>query len=111
MRSSRPLVLWLLAGVAGLGSLAWSFPRAYPFFPRPWSISRGEAVSLALERFRDLGPPVKTPYVVAVVNRDFVGERRLQGIAGAGGPPGSGRYSRADTKYPGRLSKTSFSTT
>ena len=27
------------------------------------------------------------------------------------GPPGSGRYSRADTKYPGRLSKTSFSTT
>jgi hypothetical protein len=85
MRSSRPLLLWLLAGLAGLGSLAWAFPRAFPFFPRPWSISREEAVSLALERFRDLGPPVKDPYVVAVINRDFVAERRLQLAARAGG--------------------------
>jgi DNA-binding transcriptional ArsR family regulator len=86
MRSSTTrLVLWLLAGIAGVALLAWAFPRAFPFFPRPWSISRGEAVSLALERFRDLGPAVKDPYVVAVINRDFVAERRLQVIAGAGG--------------------------
>jgi len=45
----------------------------------------GEAASLALERFRDLGTPVKDPYVVTVINRDFVGERRLQVMAGAGG--------------------------
>ena len=38
------------------------FPRAFPFFPRPWSISRAEAVDIALERFRDLGEPVKDPY-------------------------------------------------
>src|ERR1700709_1613276 len=95
MRNSTPRLLpWLLAGAAGLALLVGSFPRAFPFFPRPWSISRGEAVSLALERFRDLGPPVKDPYVVAAVNRDFVSERRLQLFAGAGGrrPAGLRRW-------------------
>ncbi len=85
MRSSRPLLLWLLAGLAGVVLLVWAFPRAFPFFPRPWTLSRGEAASLALERFRDLGPPVRDPYIISVVNRDFVGERRLQVMAGAGG--------------------------
>jgi hypothetical protein len=78
MRNPRSLALWLLAGVAGLVLLAWAFPRAFPFAPRQWTESRSEAVDLALERFRDLGPPVKSPYVVARLGRDFSLERRLQ---------------------------------
>jgi hypothetical protein len=58
----------------------WAYPRAFPFLPQPWSVSREEAVAIALERFRDLGEPVKEPYVVVVVDRDFFLERRLQNV-------------------------------
>ncbi|MFL6263840.1 MAG: PP2C family protein-serine/threonine phosphatase [Thermoanaerobaculia bacterium] len=78
MRNPRFLALWLLAGIAGLVLLAWGFPRAFPFAPRQWTASRAEAVDIALERFRDLGPPVKSPYVVARLGQDYFLERRLQ---------------------------------
>jgi hypothetical protein len=78
MRNVRSLALWSVAGVAGLVLLIWAFPRAFPFAPRPWTTSRAEAVDIALERFRDLGPPVKSPYVVARLGQDFLLERRLQ---------------------------------
>jgi hypothetical protein len=78
MRNARSLALWLLAGAAGLVLLAWAFPRAFPFAPRQWTASRAEAVDIALERFRDLGPPVKNPYVVARLGQDYLLERRLQ---------------------------------
>ena len=65
MRNPRSLVLWLLAGVAGLVLLAWAFPRAFPFFPGPGR-SRGprrwtspwSASATSASRSRD-------PYVVA----------------------------------------------
>jgi len=88
MRNARSLFLWLLAGAAGLGLLVWAYPRAFPFLPGPWSVSRDEAVAIALERLRDLGDPVANPYVVARLDRDILLERRLQlaydrqGIAG-----------------------------
>jgi len=78
MRHARSLLLWLLAGAAGLILLIWAYPLAFPFIPRPWSVSRAEAVAIALERFRDLGEPVKDPYVVVLADRDFLMERRLQ---------------------------------
>jgi hypothetical protein len=78
MRNPRSLALWLLAGVAGLVLLVWAYPRAFPFLPRRWSVSRAEAVDIARERFRDLGAPVKDAYVVAYLDRDSVLERRLQ---------------------------------
>ena len=78
MRNGRSLLVWLLAGVAGLILLAWAFPRAFPLLPKPWSVSRAQAVAIALERFRDLGEPVKDPYVVVVLDRDVLVERRLQ---------------------------------
>ncbi|HEY4593179.1 MAG TPA: hypothetical protein VIJ61_12270, partial [Thermoanaerobaculia bacterium] len=81
MRNARFLVLWLLAGIAGLVLLAWAFPRAFPFLPRPWTISRAEAVDIALERFRDLGEPVKNPYIVTRLTTDPLMERRLQRVA------------------------------
>jgi hypothetical protein len=78
MRHARSLLLWLLAGAAGLILLIWAYPRAFPFIPKPWSVSRAEAVAIALERFRDLGEPVKDPYTVVLADRDFLLERRLQ---------------------------------
>ncbi len=78
MRSPRSLALWLVAGVAGLILLVWAYPRAFPFLPRDWSVSRSEAVGIALERLRDLGEPVKDPYVVARLRQGIMLERRLQ---------------------------------
>jgi hypothetical protein len=78
MRNVRSLVLWLLAGIAGLVLLAWAYPRAFPFLPRHWSVSRAEAVAITLERVRDLGEPVKNPYIVPRLGQDFFLERRLQ---------------------------------
>ncbi len=81
MRNPRSIALWLIAGTAGLIVLAWAFPRAFPLLPKPWSITRGQAVAIALERFRDLGEPVKDPYIVARLESDFLMERRLQQAA------------------------------
>jgi len=80
MRHARSLLLWLLAGAAGLALMVWAYPRAFPFLPQHWSVARAEAVAVALERFRDLGEPVKDPYVVVLVDRDFLLERRLQNV-------------------------------
>ena len=78
MRNARSLVLWLLAGAAGLALLIWAYPRAFPLLPRDWTVSREEAVNIALERLRDLGEPVKDPYIVAILGPDPRLERRLQ---------------------------------
>jgi phosphoserine phosphatase RsbU/P len=77
MKSGRGLILWMVAGAAGLALLAGSYPRAFPFLPRHWTISRAEAVAIALERLRDLGPPVRDPYVVSLLSTDDALERRL----------------------------------
>jgi len=84
MRNARSLLLWLLAGIAGLVLLIWAYPRAFPFLPERWTVSRAEAVAIALERFRDLGEPVKDPYVVARMDQDSAMERRLQLAADRG---------------------------
>src|SRR6185295_3923464 len=78
MRNTRSFLLWLLAGAAGLLLMMWAYPRAFPFLPQLWSVSRDEAVAIALERFRDLGDPVKSPYIVALLEKDYAMERRLQ---------------------------------
>ena len=77
MRTSRDLLLWTLAGLAGVLLLVWAYPRAFPFLPGNWSVNRDEAAAIALERLTDLGEPVPDPYVVTAVNRDFFLERRL----------------------------------
>jgi hypothetical protein len=78
MRKTRDLVLWVLAGALGLALLVWAYPRAFPFLPRNWDLSRDEAVDIALERLRDLGDPVPDAYVVARLAQDPLLERRLQ---------------------------------
>jgi hypothetical protein len=78
MRNSRDLLLWVLVGTAGVLFLIWAFPRAFPFLPEEWSINSHEATAIALERLRDVGPPVKDPYVVTRLATDPLLERRLQ---------------------------------
>ncbi len=78
MRNARSLLLWLLVGIAGLALLVWAYPRAYSFRPDRWTLTRDEAVGMALERLRDLGEPVKDPYIVALLGPDTSLERRLQ---------------------------------
>lgn len=77
MRTWRDLVLWVLAGAIGLALLAGLYRRAFPFLPRDGSVSRQEAVAIALERLRDLGEPVERPYVVALLDNDPLLESRL----------------------------------
>src|SRR5258706_8987953 len=93
MKNAPSLLLWLLAGAAGLILLAWAYPRAFPFLPRSWSVSRAQAVDIALERLRDLDEPVKDPYVVARLRREVMLERRLQ-VALDHGRAGSVRESQ-----------------
>lgn len=78
MRNARFLLLWLVAGTAGLALLLWAYPRAFPFLPRSWDVSRDEAVDIALERLRDLGEPVENAYIVARLDGDPFLERRLE---------------------------------
>jgi hypothetical protein len=85
MRHRRDLLLWTVAGVAGLALFIALYPRAFPFLPRHWSISHDEAVAVALERLNDLGEPVRDPYVVAVLDTDPVLERRLETVPGGTG--------------------------
>jgi hypothetical protein len=57
--------------------MAWAFPRAYPFFPHDWEISRQEAEAIALERLRDLGELPPKPYVIVAVDTSSELEHRL----------------------------------
>src|SRR4051812_20710885 len=78
MRSARFLLFWVLLGAGGIVALAWAYPRAFPFAPRAWKVTRDEAVAIALARFRDLGEPVRNPYVATSFQADPLLERRLE---------------------------------
>lgn len=84
MRTSRNLLLWTLAGLAGAALFAWAFPRAFPLMTHGWSVNRDEAAAIALERLTDLGEPVKDPYVVTRFSRNSQLERRLHLALNAG---------------------------
>src|SRR5436305_6804007 len=77
MRSARALLLWLLAGIAGAALLVWAYPRAFPFAPHGWRVDRRQAVAIALERLRALGPPVADGYVVARFAGSSLLERQI----------------------------------
>jgi hypothetical protein len=78
MRNARSLLLWLLLGGSGALLFVWAYPRAFPFAPHGWKVTRGEATALALARLRDLGEPVRDAYVVARLNSNPMLERRLE---------------------------------
>ena len=82
MKRGRSLIVWVAAGVIGVVVLAALYPRAFPFLPRHWTISREEAVAIARERLRDLGEPVQDPYVVSLLATGEALERRLETLPG-----------------------------
>ncbi len=77
MRTTRALLLWLLAGIAGAALLVWAYPRAFPFLPHGWQVDRRQAKAIALERLRALGPPVGGAYVVTRYDGSSLLERQL----------------------------------
>ncbi len=66
----KTLLGWLLGGALALVLFLWAFPRAFPWLPERWTVSKGEAVATTLERLRDLGDPVANPYVEASLDYD-----------------------------------------
>ncbi|HEX3127587.1 MAG TPA: PP2C family protein-serine/threonine phosphatase [Thermoanaerobaculia bacterium] len=85
MRRYRDLLaLWSLLGIVGALLLVWAYPRAFPFRPDAWSVTRDEAVAIALARLNVLGDPVKHPYITASLSRDDILERRLELALDAG---------------------------
>ncbi len=84
MRNSRELLIWSIVAAVGITLLWWSFPRVLPLLPVEWEISRAEAESIALERLRDLGPPIEDPYIVVRLDTDTQLERRMQLLVGSG---------------------------
>ncbi|HVF61741.1 MAG TPA: hypothetical protein VNJ70_18190 [Thermoanaerobaculia bacterium] len=84
MRNAKPLIVWTCLGLVGAGFAVWGFPRAFPFVPQRWEVTKQEAVAIALERMNDLGPQVEEPYVVAQLGSNVPLERRLH-LALAGG--------------------------
>ena len=78
MRRFNDITAWFILGVLGLLLLVWAFPRAFPFYPKPWTISRTEARDVALAQLEDLGEPVPDPYVVTRLISDTSVEQRLR---------------------------------
>lgn len=71
MRESyRKTLTWLAVLVTSAVVCAWAFPRAFPFFPADWQVSRVEAQKIALEELRLLGAMPENPYVVAQMDND-----------------------------------------
>lgn len=73
----RKTLTWLAVLIAGALVCAWAFPRAFPFFPANWQVSRVEAEKIALEDLRLLGALPADPYVVARMDDDAGLEYRL----------------------------------
>jgi len=77
MRHTRSLTVWLILGALGAVLFAAAMPRAFPFLPRDWQVTRDEAIRIARERLLDLGEPLADPYVIARLQGDPMLERRL----------------------------------
>ncbi len=74
---ARTLLLWLLLGTAGALLLVWGHGRVFRYLPDPWTLSKKEAETIALERFRELGQPVENAYVVTKLDEEELIEARL----------------------------------
>ena len=77
MPKSRQWIGWSLAALLSAAVAVWAFPRALVFYPEEWSLTRRQAVEIALERFRQLGEPLEDPYVVVELDGNVGLEMRL----------------------------------
>jgi hypothetical protein len=77
VKNARSILFWTGLAVVAAVVMAWSFPRAYPFFPQDWEISRQEAEAKALMLLGDLGELPPRPYVIVAVDTSSELEHRL----------------------------------
>ncbi|MCP3958048.1 MAG: PP2C family protein-serine/threonine phosphatase [bacterium] len=77
MRQTGTWIGWTAAALLGVAVAAWAFPRALIFYPDEWSLTRKQAVEIAMERFRELGEPLEDPYVVVELDENAGTEMRL----------------------------------
>ena len=82
MRKWPVLTGWILLGMVAIAATIAVFPRAFPLYPKEWTVTRGEAVAIALEGFPELGEAVESPYVVAELNPDLLLEKQLREALG-----------------------------
>ncbi len=75
--SPRELLVWGGSALVALLCILTAFPRAFPFYPQNFSVSRGEAIALALERLAMVAPLPKNPYIVAELATAALVEERL----------------------------------
>lgn len=73
----RKTLTWLAVLLAGVVASVWAFPRAFPYFPRDWQISREEAREIALEKLRALGELPADAYVAVAMDDNATLEYRL----------------------------------
>ncbi|RMH19897.1 MAG: hypothetical protein D6696_09500 [Acidobacteria bacterium] len=71
-------LIWLVAAALAAAAVAWAYPRAMPLIDPGLPLGRGEIRTIALERLRQLGPPVDDPYLVVRLSTDGDLGRRLQ---------------------------------
>ncbi|MEE9563023.1 MAG: PP2C family protein-serine/threonine phosphatase [Thermoanaerobaculia bacterium] len=77
MKNARSILFWIALAVVAALVMTWAFPRAYPFFPQDWEISRQEAEAIALVRLLDLGELPPQPYVIVAIATSSELEHRL----------------------------------
>lgn len=70
-------LIWGLVAVGSLVTLFCIYRWMQPFAPRDWSVTRAEAVEIALESFSAFGDAVPDPYIVARLDEEFLIEQQL----------------------------------
>jgi hypothetical protein len=105
MSENRSLIGWALLAVAAGALMAWAFPRAYPLFPRDWTVSKAEAEAIALARAGELGEIPADAYVVTRLRTNSQLERWVLGrlAAGAAGRLPASRPAREIVNWETRI--------
>jgi hypothetical protein len=92
------LLAWLAVGVAAVFFLLWALPRAAPFEPGAWTVSRDDAEAIAVELAQDLGELPDSTFVVVNRNTSFLLQYRLAELVESGAPVEAVRGSRLFTR-------------
>ncbi len=77
MQSWRVVVAWGSVALVGFVVSLLVFRSVIVFYPEDWSITRKQAIEIAMEHIPLLGEPVENPYLVAGLTGFAVGEKAL----------------------------------
>ncbi|HEX9669417.1 MAG TPA: hypothetical protein VGC93_08020, partial [Thermoanaerobaculia bacterium] len=77
MRRWPVLIGWILTAAAGIAAAVAVFPRAFPFYPESWTVTRQRSIEIARESFPKLGEAVDDPYEVVELLGGFLFEQQM----------------------------------